>query len=299
MTLDVVPEPDGSFVTTELGIRFHYHDLGPIQPDAPHRAPVVFLHGGGPGCSSWTDFGQVAKLFAAGRRCLLVDLLQYGKTDKCTISGPMWDFHVRHYLALFDALGLGQVDLVCNSWGGAAALNLAALEPQRVAHLVVTGSMPVFHGPLAPLPERGQRGRYARDDYYGGEGPSREKMRRLIARLEWFDETAIPEATVDVRYSQSLDPAERAINDDPARRGERQDLGDRLGRITAPTLFCWGMHDAFLTPDYPLMLASILPRGCLYVMDRAGHHLQEERPVEYWRVVTAFLDGAVDEVGDR
>ena len=50
------------------------------------------------------------------------------------------------------------------------------------------------------------------------------------------------------------------------------------------------MYDGFLTPDYPLMLARMVPRGHLYVMDHASHHLQEERPLDYYRVVTAFLD---------
>ena len=45
------------------------------------------------------------------------------------------------------------------------------------------------------------------------------------------------------------------------------------------------MHDGFLTPDYPLMLARMVPHGQLYVMDHASHHLQEERPLEYYRVV--------------
>ncbi len=65
--------------------------------------------------------------------------------------------------------------------------------------------MPVFYGPLAPLPERGHRGRTARDVYYGGEGPTRDKMRTLITRLEWFDADRLPEETLDMRYQQSLD----------------------------------------------------------------------------------------------
>ena len=40
--------------------------------------------------------------------------------------------------------------------------------------------MPVFYGPLAPLPEGGRRGRSAREAYYGGEGPIRAKMRQLM-----------------------------------------------------------------------------------------------------------------------
>jgi len=284
--------PEGR-LTSVAGVRFHHLELGT-------GPPAVFLHGGGPGCTGWSDFGPVAPLFAAGRRCLLVDLLQYGRSEKCQITGPMWDFHATALVGLLDALGIERADFVCNSWGGSAALCLAARHPERVRALVVTGSMPVPYGPLAPLPEGGRRGRLARDRYYGGEGPTREKMRDLIGRLEWYDPARLPAATVELRYQQSLDEGERAlaaISDQP--RGEPQDLTGELGRIRAPVLFLWGMYDAFLTPDYPLMLARMVPRGSLHVLDRAGHHPQEERPHAYHRVVEGFLAGDPDPGGAR
>jgi 2-hydroxy-6-oxonona-2,4-dienedioate hydrolase len=282
MGADTAAPPPGELVTAG-GVTFHYIELGA-------GAPAVFLHGGGPGCTAWSDFGPVAPLFAADRRCLLVDLLQYGQSDKCVITGPMWDFHAAKIVALLDALAIDRADFICNSWGGTIALNLAARYPDRVRSLVVTGSMPVFYGPLAPLPEGGRRGRNARDAYYGGDGPSLGKMADLMARLEWYDREQMPAATIRMRYEQSTDPDETALaarSDSP--RGEWQDLSAELPRIAAPVLFCWGMHDAFLTPDYPLMLARMVPRGQLYVMDRAGHHLQEERPQDYYRVVSGFL----------
>lgn len=278
--------PESKYVKAD-GVTFHYHELG-TGPD------TVFLHGGGPGCTGWSDFGPVAPLFARARRCLLVDLLQYGRSDKLRITGPMWDFHAAKTVALLDSLGLEAPDIVCNSWGGTIALNLAAKYPDRVRSLVITGSMPVFYGPLAPLPEGGRRGRNARDVYYGGEGPTLAKMRELITRLEWYDPAKLPEETVELRYRQSLDPGERelaAMSDSP--RGDWQDLTDELARIQAPTLFMWGMQDAFLTPDYPLMLARMVPNGNLHVMDHASHHLQEERPTEYHAVVSGFLDSVV------
>jgi 2-hydroxy-6-oxonona-2,4-dienedioate hydrolase len=281
-TLPVRPQPEGRTADAD-GVRYHYIVMG-------EGMPAVFLHGGGPGCTAWTDFGQVAPLFADSRKCFLVDILQYGKSEKCRITGPMWDFHARRTVALIDALGIARADFICNSWGGTIALCLAASYPDRVRSLVVTGSMPVFYGPLAPLPEGGRRGRNARDAYYGGEGPTREKMRSLISRLEWFDPAKLPDATVEMRYRQSIDPGEMelaALSDNP--RGDWQDLTRELGRLQAPVLYAWGMHDAFLTPDYPLMLARMTPRGHLYVMDHASHHLQEERPVDYYRLVAGFL----------
>ncbi|MER7928752.1 alpha/beta hydrolase [Streptomyces sp. NPDC096057] len=277
------PAPESHYADG-AGIRYHYHDLG-AGPD------TVFLHGGGPGCTAWSDFGPVAHLFAADRRCLLVDIQQYGKSEKSPIQGPMWDHHAAKTVGLLDTLGIDRADFICSSWGGTIALNLAAKYPDRVRSLVVTGSMPVFYGPLAPLPENGHRGRTARDIYYGGEGPTREKMRELITKLEWYDGAKLPEETLTLRYEQSLDEEERALaamSDSP--RGEWQDLTEELGQIQAPTLFIWGMQDAFLTPDYPLMLARMVPNGNLHVMDHTSHHLEEERPEAYHSVVSGFLN---------
>lgn len=287
MPVEITPAPKGGYAEAEE-VTYHYIAMGSGRP-------TIFLHGGGPGCTAWSDFGPVAPLFARDRGCYLVDILQYGRSDKCVIKGPMWDFHAAKTVALMDALDVERADLVCNSWGGTIALNLAANHPDRVRSLVVTGSMPVFHGPLAPLPERGRRGRNARNAYYGGDGPTWQKMRDLMAWLEWYDPAEIPDATVTMRYEQSLDPDEMALaarSDDP--RGEWQDLTAELGRIRCPVLLCWGMYDAFLTPDYPLMLARMIDRGQLYVMDRAAHHLQEERPHDYYTVVTGFLNQGHD-----
>jgi 2-hydroxy-6-oxonona-2,4-dienedioate hydrolase len=89
------------------GVTYHYHELG-AGPD------TIFLHGGGPGCTGWSDFGPVSPFFAEDRRCLLVDILQYGRSDKCRISGPMWDFHAAKTVSLMDSLGVEKADFICN-----------------------------------------------------------------------------------------------------------------------------------------------------------------------------------------
>lgn len=285
MPVEIQPAPLGRMVDAQ-GLGYYVMEMGDTGP------PTFFLHGGGPGCTAWSDFGPVAPLFAQNRTCYLVDLLQYGQSEKCTIEGPMWDFHARTVCDLMDALDVERADFVCNSWGGTIALALAANHPERVRSLVVTGSMPVFHGPLSPLPEGARRGRKARDRYFDG-GPTWEKMRQLMADLEWYDEAEIPDATVTMRFEQSINPEEVELagrSDSP--RGDWQDLTDELGRISCPVLFAWGMYDDFLTPDYPLMLARMIEHGQLYVMDKASHHLQEERPQHYHSVVSGFLDQA-------
>ena len=282
--LDPGPAPEGRMVA--VGDReFHLIEL------SENGSPLFFLHGGGPGCTAWSDFAVVSRMFARDHRCIMPDLLQYGRSDKKVIEGPMWDLHARTMVGLMDVLGIDRADFICNSWGGTIALCLAANYPERVRSLTITGSMPVFYGPLAPLPENGFRGRAARDVYYGGEGPTLDKMRQLIGRLEWHDKSLIPEATVRMRYEQSLDKDEMALaarTDGP--RGEWQDLTAELPKVAAPTLFMWGLQDAFLTPDYPMMLTRMVQRGQLHILDAASHHLQEERPDHYYLTVKAFID---------
>ena len=65
-----------------------------------------------------------------------------------------------------------------------------------------------------------------------------------------------------MRYEQSLDPEERALAAlprQPARRPAGPHGATRPHPVPGPVL--WGMYDAFLTPDYPLMLARMVPTG--------------------------------------
>lgn len=276
------PMPEGRYVSAGSN-KYHVIEKGVGRE-------LIFLHGGGPGCTAWSDFAVVSDLFAEHYRCVMPDILQYGLSDKPVISGPMWDFHSHSITQLMDELTIEKTDFICNSWGGTIALRLASKYPDRVRSLTITGSMPVFYGPLAPLPENARRGRNARDRYYGGDGPTEQKMRELMAALEWYDPDKLPAETVKMRFQQSLDKEEIALaakSDNP--RGDWQDLTQELADVACPTLFCWGLQDAFLTPDYPMMLTRMVQRGQLHVLDACSHHLQEERPEQYFAIVNGFL----------
>src|SRR3546814_2914514 len=78
MNLDPGPAPDGRKLSV-AGREFHLIEMG-------EGAPLFLLHGGGPGCTAWSDFGVVARMFARNRRCIMPDLLQYGRSDKQVIQ---------------------------------------------------------------------------------------------------------------------------------------------------------------------------------------------------------------------
>ena len=45
------------------GLRLHYHEAG---TGAGGAAPLVLLHGGGPGASGWSNFGRNLPVLRAG-----------------------------------------------------------------------------------------------------------------------------------------------------------------------------------------------------------------------------------------
>lgn len=268
---------ESSWVTVE-GVRLHCQDSG-----GP-GTPTVLLHGGGPGCCSWLDFAPVLDALGDGRRLLLFDLAQYGRSDAPAIDTPAFSYHAALLGSALTAVGLPAADFVCQSLGGSVAIALAARYPGRVRRLVITGSAPV------PYEAATASGPAIRDTYYGGDGPTVDKMRTLLGKYEWFDPAAIPEPTVRARHEQSISPAAMSVVHDPARRGKPEDLTDALARNTQPTLLLWGAHDPFAPPGYAVRLAERLPDADVHVLSRTSHHPQEERPAAYAAAAAAFLN---------
>jgi 2-hydroxy-6-oxonona-2,4-dienedioate hydrolase len=254
--------------------------------------PTVFLHGGGPGCTSWTDYAPAVPLFAADRRVLLVDMLNYGFSVAAPISGPRWTAHAQRIAAGLEHLGIADADFVCNSVGGSAAIALAADYPHLVRKMVVTGSEPVARGRAARTPEFSLEGQTAWANYYGGDGPAREKIVSIMGRLEYFDPANVKPDMVELRYLYSLSPGQRLLGEHPEAFGDKEDLEAKLARVQARILFLYGKQDIFVQDSYPVLLSTIAPYADVYLMDQAGHHMEEERPADFAAVVKAFLDSS-------
>jgi haloalkane dehalogenase len=119
-----------SYVQTSDGLRVAVLDEGPRE--AP---PVLLLHGE----PTWSYLYRkmVPVLLDAGFRVVVPDLVGFGRSDK-----PVRDedyTYARHVewmrSALFDALDLRDVTLVCQDWGGLIGLRLVAEHPDRFARV--------------------------------------------------------------------------------------------------------------------------------------------------------------------
>ena len=119
------------------GYRTNVHDHG------EGGFPVMMIHGSGPGVTAWANWRLVIPELAKHRRVVAPDMLGFGYSERPedqTYDRERW---VKHALGVMDELGLEQVDLVGNSFGGGLALALAIEHPERVRRLVLMGSVGV------------------------------------------------------------------------------------------------------------------------------------------------------------
>src|SRR5215468_8035556 len=112
-------------------LRVHYLDEG--EGDAP---VVLLMHGEPSWCFLYRK--MIPVLSAAGFRCIAPDLIGFGRSDKPTErSDYTYARHVEWMrAALFDALDLRDLTLVCQDWGGLIGLRLDGEHPDRFARVV-------------------------------------------------------------------------------------------------------------------------------------------------------------------
>jgi haloalkane dehalogenase len=126
-----VPAGDG-----DGQLRLHYVMEGPQD-----AADTIVLFHGEP---SWSYLYRhmIPPLTAAGFRIVAPDLIGFGRSDK---PAARTDYtYARHVewirAALFDGLGLSDITVVGQDWGGLIGLRLVAEHPQRIRRVVAANT---------------------------------------------------------------------------------------------------------------------------------------------------------------
>lgn len=258
-------------------------EIGPANADV-----LVFLHGGGPGCNAWTDWAGVGTQLSEEFRCIFIDLAQYGGSSKEPITGKFFSTQAGYVHQVLEALNVSSAHFVCQSLGSGVVLRLAADQPDVVRSIAMTGATPLGHGVISPSAMMKVAAANL-GAYYGGEGPTLEKMRNLLANTEWFDASRIPDDLVEIRYNISADPADMRLASDFSTRGEMEDLSDTLAAVQVPVLLAYGDADPFAPAEVPLHLFTRLKNARLALFKDASHHFPEENPREYLATYRAWL----------
>lgn len=270
----------------ELGQRirtgaFHsnVHDLG-------SGAPVLLLHGSGPGVSAWANWRLLLPVLARTRRVVAPDLLGFGYTERPAYPADNAHYRmavwVQQAVDLLDALGIEQTDLVGNSFGGALALALAIAHPQRVRRLVLMGSVGV---PFVITPGL---------DAVWGYTPSITHMRELLDIFA-FDRNLVTDELAQLRYQASIQPGfqESFAAMFPAPRQRWVDAMESsepdIRALPHDTLIVHGREDQVIPLSNSLTLAQWITRAQLHVFGQCGHWTQIEHAARFARLVENFL----------
>ena len=270
----------------ELGgeLRMHYLDEGPRD-----GALVLCLHGE----PSWSYLYRkmIPGLVGAGLRVIAPDLVGFGRSDK-PVAREVYTYqqHVDWMAGFVDQLGLRDLTLFSQDWGGLIGLRLVAEDAPRFARVVAsntflpTGDQPPptafftwrsFAQTVAELPV----GRIV------AGGCARPLAPDVIAAYDapYPDERY----KAGARQFPLLVPAHP---DDPASPANRA-AWTQLRQYTRPFLTAFGDTDP-ITRGADLLLQVAIPgaEGQPHVtIERAGHFVQEDAGEQLAGIVADFV----------
>jgi len=258
-------------------IRVHYNEAGTGDP-------VIFLHGSGPGASSWSNFFRNVGPVSAKYRALLMDQAGYGKTDSVVV--PQGEYrsvvNAKAVIGLMDALGIKKASLVGNSMGGATALNAALDFPDRVDKIVLMGSGSGGATTFFPTPTEG-----IKQLNYTFDHPSVEEFRKLI-NIMLYDGSQVSDEILKQRYETTV--ANKGHIEARAKSSVAQrDVTAQLGQIKTPALVIHGLQDRVVPVENSLRLVAGMPNSRLVILQKCGHWAQFEHADVFNRLVLDFL----------
>jgi haloalkane dehalogenase len=249
--------------------------------------PVIFLHGEPTWSFLWRNV--IPPVRDAGFRCVVPDLVGFGRSDKpIDLDWYSYDRHVSMAATLLGDLDLRGATLAVHDWGGVIGLRLAVEHAARIDRLVILDTG-LFNGrqrmtdawiafrefvartedlPIGML----VRGACKRDP---GD--------QVVAAYEApFPDTA---SKAGARAFPLLIP--RAPDAPGAAAGQR--VQDALREDRRPTLMLWGDSDNILPLSVGERFAASIGRPQPRPIEDAGHFLQEDQGPLIGRLIGDWL----------
>ncbi len=264
----------GKFIQA-AGIETNYHDLG-------SGAPLLLLHGSGPGVSAFANWRLNMNELAENARVIAPDMVGFGFTERpenVTYSMENW---VAHAIGLMDALGLDQVDVVGNSFGGGLALALGVRHPQRIRRLVLMGAAGLEFELTKGL-----------DDVWGYT-PSIDYMRKILDIMA-YDRSLVTDELAEIRYKatmrEGIQEAYASMFPAPRQRWIKAlaQSEDDVAALKHRTLILHGRDDQVIPVQNSIRLNQLISDSQLHVFGKCGHWTQIEQRNRFNRLVGDFV----------
>ncbi|MDT7647425.1 MAG: hypothetical protein QOC75_4425 [Pseudonocardiales bacterium] len=246
--------------------------------DAVGEGPaVVLLHAGVADRTMWAEHLQ--PLARHGYRVVAMDLPGFGEAPLMSGEQAPW----ADVLQTMDELGIEQAALVGNSLGGAVALRVAVVAPERVwALALISAPAPG----LEPSPEL--------QAAWATEEEALERGDVDAAAAAVVDAWTLPGAPDDVRdrvaamqrrtFELQADAAGGTEAIDPV-----ESHPDALARLSVPAIVAAGELDKRDFIEGAALLAEALPGARHVVIEGAGHLAPLETPDAFRELVVVLL----------
>lgn len=257
--------------------RLAYVDEGPRD-----AAPILMLHGN----PTWSYMYRrpITALAEAGHRCVAVDNMGFGRSDKPrTTRLYTLSQHVENTLALIDELDLRDVVLVAHDWGGPIGIGAVLDRRERFRAMVLMNTwaweLPSFLPPfLREFRNEGLGeilalgGNLVVESIPGGMCRRDSDRVMLDAYRAPFPDYWSRLGTL--AFMRDIPLTER----DPSAPAFAR-INERLPQLAdVPALLVWGMRDPVFQPVFLDQWREILTDPATVELERASHYLLEDEP---------------------
>ncbi len=268
-------------------MKLHFEEAGT-------GAPVVFLHGGGPGATGRSNFGPNFPVFAEHFRAILVDQPCFGQSMAMSqVEGHYFTYAADALVALLDDLGIEKAHLIGNSLGGGTAVRFALRHPTRTDRLVLMGPGGLSINVFSPDPTEGTKRLF---EFSAPPGPSKEKLAVFLKTLV-YDQSLVTDELIEERFASAASPealkamyamGKSFLDHATAEQGM---LWREAHRVKHETLLIWGREGRVNPLDGALMALKTMKNAQLHVFGKCGHWAQLEKFHEFNRLAIDFLKG--------
>lgn len=238
--------------------------------------PVVLLHAGVADRTMWVEL--LPALAAAGHRAISLDLPGFGEAPVAPVQAPWTDV-----LETLDALDVQRAVLVGNSFGGAVALRVAMVSPERLAGLALVSAPPVELDPSPRLQAAWEAEESALE-----RGDVEAAVRAVV------DAWTLPGAPAALRervaaMQRRAFELQTAVDEPEEAPDPLEAPGADLAGLTVPALVAVGEHDMPDFLDAAEELARRLTHARHTVIAGAGHLAPLEQPDAFAALLLDFL----------
>jgi haloalkane dehalogenase len=271
------------------GVRLHYVDEGPRD-----ARPLLMLHGN----PTWSYMYRrpIALLSEGGHRCVALDHMGFGRSDKPPeLRRYRLATHIENAAGLLDALDLTDVTLVMHDWGGPIGIGAALERPERVRALVVMNTwaweLPSFLPPfLREFRTDGLgeilalAGNLLVESIPGGMARREPDPPMMAAYRAPFPDYWSRVGTL--AFPRDIPLTER----DPSAVAMAR-IQEGLPRLGLPLLVVWGMRDRVFQPVFIEQWRELAGEARVVELHDASHYVVEDRPDAVASAVDEFITG--------